>query len=130
MRHLTLLLVCLVLWLPALASAQDKLLYAGSLAQGGVPVDDTVRMTFRIFSEPTGAEALWTSAPVDVEVAGGRFEHTLGSTTAIDTDAVFDASPGPRWVEVTIGDTALTPRTRLATSPPSARDVSLSLIHI
>ncbi len=122
MRHLTLLFVCLALWVPSFASAQE-LLYAGTLAKGGEPVNETVRMTFRIFADLDEGQALWTSDEIDVKVEGGRFEHTLGSGKKIDDD-VFYEEPGPRWVEVTIGQIALSPRTRLASVPPAASDVS------
>ena len=88
----------LALAAPAQAAAPATALVEGVLtSSGGAPaVDGTYDVTFRAYATPTDAQAGWSEGPVKVVVAGGRFQHELGSKVAID----FTAKP---WASPTLG---------------------------
>jgi hypothetical protein len=68
-------------------------------------------MTFKIYNQPTGGAALWTSGPQTVGVFDGLFAYVLGSNVALPSDLVADTT---LWLGVQVGsDAELVPRTRL-----------------
>jgi hypothetical protein len=78
----------------------------------GVPIDDTLDMTFKIFDAVSGGNELWSETIFDVPVERGIFSVLLGSSTLIP-DSVF-AEFSDTWLEITLeGPQTLTPRTRI-----------------
>lgn len=93
--------------------------FQGVLKDGsGKPVDDTVGMTFKLYTQDTGGIAVWTevrSGANQVKVDNGMYSVLLGEVTAIPTSVAFDTS---YWLGVTVGaGTEMSPRYRLAASP-------------
>jgi len=95
--------------------------YQGKLTDAtGVGYNDTLDMSFRIFTAPTGGAALWTEnhhAPGnDVPIVKGLFDVALGSITPINLD--FDVD---YWLEITVDGNILLPRVKLNSSPYAYR---------
>src|SRR5215471_13663372 len=83
-------LLCVLLGL-ALVSAPRKaeaaittlITYQGFLKDASsTPVNNTLTLTFSLFSGSSGGTALWTEVHAGVVVAGGIFSVQLGSVTA------------------------------------------------
>jgi hypothetical protein len=92
------------------------------------PVNDVFDITYRIFEVPSGGSPLWTEVHSSVQVTDGLFSALLGSTVPLSPDVLGNGGGGalsPRYLEVSIGGTALSPRLALS-SVPSA----LSSSHV
>jgi N-acetylneuraminic acid mutarotase len=87
--------------------------YQGYLTDSlGVPIDDSIDMTFSIYDQTSGGNLLWTEDSSAVPVENGIFNVLLGSIDAIP-DTVF-ADFANCWLELTLESThTLTPRTRI-----------------
>ncbi|MDH3891410.1 MAG: tail fiber domain-containing protein [candidate division Zixibacteria bacterium] len=109
-----------VLALVAMADVPQMMNYQGRLTdQSGEPRDTVVSVSFAVYRDATGGEAVWSETHPDVIVVAGRLNVRLGSVDPI-SDAVFDGSE--RWLGITIGDDAETsPRTRLTSAGYSHR---------
>jgi hypothetical protein len=80
----------------------------------GVPISDTLDMTFRIFDAVSSGNELWSEAQPNVPIECGVFSVILGESTAIP-DSVFSDFTST-WLELTLeGPQTLTPRTRITT---------------
>lgn len=92
-------------------AAPNQIDYQGKLADAdGNPINDTVSITFRIWSASTGGSVLWTEVKPSVTVTDGLFHVTLGSITTIPS-TMFDSNY--RFLSVQIeDDPQMTPRTR------------------
>jgi hypothetical protein len=78
----------------------------------GVPIDDTLDMTFKIFDAVSNGNELWSETHTNVPIERGVFSVILGESTAIP-DSVF-ADFTSTWLELTLeGPQTLTPRTRI-----------------
>ncbi|MGB3341189.1 MAG: hypothetical protein WBB37_06880, partial [bacterium] len=78
----------------------------------GVPVDDPLDMTFKIFDAVSSGNELWSEAWHDVQVEAGVFSVVLGEQEKIP-DSVF-ADFTDTWLELILeGPQTLTPRTRI-----------------
>jgi hypothetical protein len=78
----------------------------------GIPINDSLDMTFKIFDAVSSGNELWSESQVDVSVERGVFSVILGESTAIQ-DSVF-SSFASTWLELTFeGPQTLTPRTRI-----------------
>lgn len=108
---------------PSSAQVPRVLSYQGTLSDSEAsPVNEPVRLTFRLFDRLTGGTSLWEEVHEQVPVSNGSFDLTLGETTPIDI--TFD---GPTWLEIQVNDSApLSPRTRLTASPYSLHALSVS----
>ncbi|MGK0360476.1 MAG: hypothetical protein ACI9U2_002789 [Bradymonadia bacterium] len=96
-----LLTLALALCLPTLAQAQDiTLSWQGQLSDlAGAPVSADLPMTFRIYDQGNGGQALW-SETTNIAVVDGAFVAVLGAETAFPA---FD--PAARlFVGLTVGD--------------------------
>lgn len=96
-----LLTLALALCLPTLAQAQDiTLSWQGQLNDlAGAPVSADLPMTFRIYDQGNGGQALW-SETTNIAVVDGAFVAVLGAETAFPA---FD--PAARlFVGLTVGD--------------------------
>ncbi|MBL1212201.1 MAG: hypothetical protein HND52_02490 [Ignavibacteriae bacterium] len=113
MKQIIFNLFCIVLALaiiPTLVNAQAPQLinYQGNLIENGTPVNGAVDITFSVFDVATAGTSLWTETQSGVNVANGVFQVLLGSATAFPPN-LFTVD-GERYLEVSVGGTALTPR--------------------
>ena len=99
---------------PSARSQAPRLIpYQGVLEDGGSPVTTSTSLVFTLYDAASGGTAVWTETQGLTPDADGRFTVNLGSKTAF-TSSVFDAAV---WLEVTVGGTALGPRTALGAAP-------------
>jgi hypothetical protein len=85
--------------------------YQGYLTDDtGVPIDDTLSMSFGIWDDPSAGTELWNEGQ-SVVVEQGLFNVVLGSVTPIPS-GVFQAGAS-RWLELTVEAQALSPRTEV-----------------
>ncbi len=118
--------VCVLLMLLAIgygqvlfsgARAVPKMLgYQGFLTDGtGVPIDDSLDMTFRIMDAETNGSEWWAETQTRVPVEDGSFSVLLGSVNEIPDTAFTQGIE--RWLEMIIdGTDTLQPRTRIASA--------------
>ncbi|MGB3340276.1 MAG: hypothetical protein WBB37_02205 [bacterium] len=78
----------------------------------GIPIDDNLDMTFKVFDAASSGNELWSEMQTNVLIERGVFSVLLGSGTSIP-DSVF-ADFTSTWLELTLeGPQTLTPRTRI-----------------
>jgi hypothetical protein len=86
--------------------------YQGLLTDpGGLPLNGTVSMTFRIYDDPNStspADLLWQEVQPAVDVIDGIYNVHLGSVTSFDT--VQPSQTGQFWLEVEVDGEILQPR--------------------
>ena len=95
-------------------NAQSALIsYQGILttAGGNVVADSTYSLGFALFDVPVGGAPVWNESAV-VSTSGGRFSHTLGSSSSLPR-ALFRAKDS-LFLQVTLDAQALQPRTRIS----------------
>jgi microcystin-dependent protein len=95
--------------------------YQGVLRNpAGEPLDETVKLTFRIYNEPLDAAApLWTEVHENVVVRGGLFNVVLGDVSAL-SPTLFNAPD--RYLGIAVKDNAeLLPRQKFASVPYAMR---------
>lgn len=98
----------LVLGLGAEATAQG-LTYEGVLTDlDNQPINETLAMSFSLFPQEDGGEALWTEAQ-EVEVSDGTFTVILGKVEPLPEDP-----PAGLFLELTIDEDVQSPRTPVA----------------
>ena len=98
---------------PALAQSPRLIPFQGRVTDGaGQPLQGVYRVTFVIYDEATGGEALFTESHADVSVIAGQINVLLGSLVSLDdpngdqntADAVsFDGAQRPRFLGVKVG---------------------------
>ncbi len=95
------LLAVMLLSPAASAAVPGMMMYQGRLTDSaGNPIDTTVNITFRIYSDSVGGVNLWQETHSDVVVQDGLFEVMLAETVPLST-GVFDGSI--RWLEISMG---------------------------
>jgi len=81
----------------------------------GIPIDDTLDVTFKVFDAVSSGNELWSEMQTNVPIERGVFSVMLGGITPIP-DSVF-ADFTSTWLELTLeGPQTLTPRTRIVSS--------------
>jgi microcystin-dependent protein len=98
---------------PALAQSPRLIPFQGRVTDGaGQPLQGVYRVTFVIYDEATGGEALFTETHADVRVIAGQINVLLGSLVSLDdpngdqntADAVsFDGALRPRFLGIKVG---------------------------
>jgi len=98
------------------AKSSNVLNFQGTIkdAQDQV-VDKNMSMTFKIYNTPTGGAALWTESNV-VAVKQGFFNVYLGQTQDLDINFADEL-----YLEITLDNGDVLPRTRVSASPFSFR---------
>jgi len=96
---------------PASALAPREIPFQGVLEDGGAPVTTSTSVVFALFEGASGGTAVWTETQSVTPNADGLFAVRLGSVTALPVISE------PLWLEVTVGGTALGPRTALGAAP-------------
>jgi len=82
--------------------------YQGRYKVNGVPVNSETTFTFELYNVETGGSPIW-SATTKITPENGLFNYVLNCSTV-------DFRNNDAWLQVTAGDTALTPRERLQAS--------------
>ena len=75
------------------------------------PINDTLSMTFRIYTASAGGSELWNENHPAVEIDEGLFNEVLGVTDPIP-DSVF-ALGQSRWLELAVEAQTMSPRTEI-----------------
>jgi hypothetical protein len=98
------------------ARAVPRLLnYQGYLTDTlGIPITDTLNMTFSIFDAPSLGTLLWTESQTNIPVERGVFSVLLGIVTPIP-DNVFRTGIN-RWLELNVAGQIHSPRTRITSA--------------
>ena len=86
------------------------------------PVNGVFDITYRIFEVPSGGSPLWIEVHPSVPVADGLFSALLGSTVPLSADVLGSGGGGggvaqTRYLEISVGGTALAPRLALSSAP-------------
>jgi len=98
--------------------------YQGVLTDsGGIPFNQDVSVTFRLFDVATGGTSAWTETQT-VTVANGVYNVQLGQVSPL-TGVDFTAS---YWLEVEVGGETLTPRQALTSVPYAMSAASVEQI--
>lgn len=116
MKRLVLFVVAAIFLSGMVLQAQPaiphKISYQGVLTNAaGVPLEGAQSVTFSLFGQETGGEAIWTEV-TEVTCNQGVFDVLLGNNVPIDVQI-----DGPVWLQITLGGEALLPRTPLASVP-------------
>lgn len=77
-------------------------------ANGGPAADGEYDMAFGLYAQQVAGQPVWSEGPVKVQVAGGFFSYTLGSSTPLDAAAV--AALDSAWLGVAIANDPELPR--------------------
>ena len=86
----------------ASAAVPTTLGLTGVLSSSGAPVaDGAYKLSFRLYAKAVGGQALWQEGPVEVLVAGGRFNYALGASKSLDAKVLEGAASG--WLGVQVG---------------------------
>ena len=75
------------------------------------PINDTLSMTFRIYTASAGGSEVWNENHPTVEIEAGLFNEVLGATNPIP-DSVF-ALGQSRWLELAVEAQTMSPRTEI-----------------
>lgn len=99
----------------AAAESSNLLNFQGRIkATGGAAVTKTMTMTFKIYSQEVGGDALWYENDNAVKVDNGFFNVYLGSSSDLTLDFSQEL-----WLEVTLDNGDVLPRTRISANPYS-----------
>jgi hypothetical protein len=113
-----LLAVCLaILAGPAFAQVPARIHQEGLLVDvNGAPLEGPVDLTVALFANAGGGQAVWTESFRAVPLVEGYYSLLLGETTPFDEVVVGRGS----YLELSVGNRALAPRTRLVSVPAAA----------
>ena len=95
--------------MPRVLNYQGKL-----LGRDGVGIDDTLAMTFRLYTSELGGEPIWSETIPAVGISKGLFSVILGSSTPFPDSVDFSSQ---YWLEVEIAGERMRPRERLSAVP-------------
>ncbi|MFA5337413.1 MAG: glycine-rich domain-containing protein [Candidatus Omnitrophota bacterium] len=86
--------------------------YQGRLTDtGGVPLNGSYNLTFRIYNAETAGNLLWEETQTGIVINKGIFAVLLGSVTTFNI--AFDK---PYFLEIKVGNEVMTPRQRMAST--------------
>ena len=81
----------------------------------GVGINDTLDITFRLYTSESGGSHLWENTVSDISISRGLFSVELDSfSSEIDFSTTY-------WIEMEIDDEVLSPREKLNSTPYSIR---------
>lgn len=114
MRFVSLVVVIAALSLTAHAQVPQRLGYQGRLLKAdGSPEAGALEVTFSLHDSATGGTALWREVQ-NLGFVDGFYAVQLGEATPLPA-SIFDGAP--RWLELNLGGSALTPRQAVASVP-------------
>ncbi len=99
--------------LPRLLNYQGKIVNSS-----GVGVNDTLSITFRLYTSGEGGSPIWEETIPDIIVRNGLFSATLGNITPFPDSVDFSTQ---YWLEVEIEGEVMSPRERLSSAPYAIR---------
>jgi len=103
------------------APIENVLSFQGKLVEGGVPVDGTRNINFKIYNVATGGVSLWEENHLGVPVVNGLFNVELGGTTTFGSAGVDFSEQ--YWIGISVsGGAEITPRYKLTNMPYSLND--------
>ena len=103
---------------PLYAAVPKVLNYQGKLLDSdGVGLNDTLNITFKLYTAETGGDPIWTETIDNVEISKGLFSVELGTSDGFDTLSFAQ----PYWLEIEVAGETLTPRERLTSAPYALR---------
>ncbi len=92
--------------------------YSGlAIAADGKPLAGETGITFQIFKDEAGGEALWTESQTVAIDSTGHYKVQLGATSPIGLPAGLFSTGEARWLEVQIAGEPAQPRVLLASVP-------------
>ncbi|MBI4655393.1 MAG: hypothetical protein HY746_01475 [Elusimicrobia bacterium] len=106
------------------AAAPLRVNFQGKLDESGQPVTGTKNFIFKIYDASSGGNLVWTSQTHSVSITNGIFSVVLQTGTPVDIST--STFSGPRYVEITIDGTTLSPREEIVSAPYSLVAQSLS----
>lgn len=112
------LMLCFLVSSMALAQVPGTMTYHGHLTRNADAVNAPVEVSFKLFDSETGGTTVWEQPATTIDVVDGRFTAILGESSPLDPN-VFNGDE--RWLEVTVGDETLAPRTAVGSMPYSLR---------
>ena len=105
----------------AFAAVPHLINYQGKLTDtGGVPLEGSYGLTFRIYDAETGGNLLWEETQNGVVVQKGVFSVLLGSVTNLGLS--FDKA---YFLEIKVGSEVMSPRQRITSAGYAIRAESL-----
>jgi subtilisin-like proprotein convertase family protein len=98
------------------AAVPSTIPYTGFLnaAGGGPAADGSYGLTFALYENAQGGQAVWTEGPVNKSITSGHFSHQLGSDTPLDAAALGQL--GGLYLGVAVGGDPELPRQALGSS--------------
>lgn len=95
--------------------------YTGYLERDGVPANETLAMSFTLYTAETGGTVLFSEiyAAPGVVVANGQFSVALGSTAPAGLTDIWSNSEV--WLQITVDGTTMNGRQRLLAAPYALR---------
>ena len=111
---------------PALANYGYRFTYQGELQQGGLPLNGTANLEFKLFTLPAAGIQVGNTVTANAyPVSNGRFTIDLDFTNGGTIPGVYDGEA--RYLEISVNATVLTPRERLAPTPHAIMAEMLAL---
>ncbi|MCK9614262.1 MAG: hypothetical protein M0R48_02015 [Candidatus Omnitrophica bacterium] len=109
----SLVLVCVLLPVHCtMAEVPHLINYQGRLTDtGGVPLNGSYNLTFRIYDAETAGNLLWEETQTGVIINKGIFAVLLGSVANLNV--AFDK---PYFLEIKVGNEVMTPRQKMASA--------------
>ena len=114
-----LVLLAALLSTAAFAQAPNKVAYQGLLLKNdGTPETGMVSIKFSVFDAAANGTELWTETQPNVVLTQGYYSTVLGEVTAFPANALDGTE---RFLEISVGGTALSPRMRVVSVPYAVR---------
>ena len=114
-----LMLLAALLSTAAFAQAPNKVAYQGLLLKSdGTPETGMVSIKFSVYDAATGGSEVWTETQPAVVLTQGYYSTVLGEVTPFPANALDGTE---RFLEISVGGTALTPRMRVVSVPYAVR---------
>jgi hypothetical protein len=114
-----LVLLAALLSTAAFAQAPNKVAYQGLLLKNdGTPETGMVSIKFSVFDAATAGTEVWTETQPNVVLTQGYYSTVLGEVTAFPANALDGTE---RFLEISVGGTALAPRMRVVSVPYAVR---------
>jgi hypothetical protein len=111
---------------PSMVTFPHVIRYSGVVPSSVPAGQREVRVTFRLFSYPTGGAALWQETQT-IAVQNGKLNALIGATSVDGVPESVFAGNAARWLEVQLEGEATLPRTELASVPYAMKAASADL---
>ncbi len=116
-KMLTILFAAWIAAAMAQAGPPDLMNYQGRLVDtNGDPVNGTVSVVVRIFTQASGGTEIWEQNVGNVDVAGGMYTLQFG-----DAGLIGAFNNAETWLELEVNSETLSPRHRLSSVPYALR---------